>query len=221
MDPTTKALLARAIVQGRADCMAERQRSFATLRAVRGETAVLMLHWLQSLPQDRIEPVSEALLQRRFGNPTLEQRALIKEADTALLMRLPEDEWPPEGSRLDRKRLRKPTREALSAVLGPAQTMGSSVEWVHESPLDGDWILRTIVDTGGSTRDVEYAQSLVSRSAGETYLRTSALGLLGVGGDATVWNLVRGGEEESSAATIARFADRFRREVAPRLTKDL
>jgi hypothetical protein len=220
MNPTTKALLARAMAQGRTDWLVERQNGFATLRAVRGSTAAQMLHWFQSLPPDRIEPVSEALLQRRFGKPTQEQRALIKAADTVLVMRPRDDESPPQA-RVDRKRLRRLTREALSGVLGPAMTLGSSVEWVHESALDGDWMLRTFVDTGGSTRDVQYDHSLVSEAAGGTVLSLSALGLLGVGGSATVWDILGAGEEESTAQTIARFADRFRREVAPALTKDL
>ena len=218
MHPAAMELNARAAREGRLRWRTEIAAGFPLLQSIRSSLVQTELGWLKALPEGRVQAAADALVARRFERPTKEQSVILAESDAAFVEGIGLALWPPpEG--VDRRLLRKLVYAALPSIAGPVLGNPAKEAWMHQKPIAGGWSIRTSVDVGGRTRDLEYRHSLIAPDS-ENVLGTTLIGLLGVG-SSTNWNLLSRGAEEPTVKLLVELTGRFVDEVAPKLVQGL
>lgn len=111
---------------------------------------------------------------------------------------------PLTDGRINRAQIAKEIRRRLDH-LGPAEEMGSALEWRHAAQ-HGDFTIRTYVDLGGRIWNLAYHHSIHLGDA-RIYRSASFLGWLGVG--QTKWLLQSQQEGLEAAQLLSEFCQRF------------
>ncbi len=158
------------------------------------------------------QDLANGLLRR--GHPSAIRRLAVepRSAEAEMLDRwdlgLSADDGPATApltaARINRAQIAKAIREALG-FLGPAEDMGSALEWRHTTK-HRDFTIRTYVDLGGRVWHLAYHHSIHLGDA-RIYRSASFLGWLGIG--QTKWKLESQQEGLQAAQLLSELCQRF------------
>jgi hypothetical protein len=126
----------------------------------------------------------------------------------------------PSSIKVSRAALLSAVTRTLTPVLGtPGAAFSTKREWRFATSV-GEWTLVTLVDTGGSTHQLAYMQTIQADDRRRLQEGISILSWTGIGGANTQWNRLTAAGIDAAAGAAAAACERFLH-AAPELLQGL